>query len=66
LEDALLIFSPLLAKGRERTVDPSSISSQADSAFYNAGEGWDAASRAAPELEQLYEIGKNFAEMGHW
>jgi hypothetical protein len=53
-------------KGRERTVDPSSIQSQVDTAFYNAGEGWDAASRAAPELEQLYKIGKSFAETGQW
>lgn len=53
-------------KGRERTVDPSSIRSQVDTAFYNAGEGWDAAGRAAPELEQLYEIGKSFAERGQW
>jgi uncharacterized Zn finger protein len=53
-------------KGRERTVDPSSIRSQVDTAFYDAGEGWDAASRAAPDLEQLYEIGKSFAETGYW
>jgi len=53
-------------KGRERTVDPSSIRSQVDTAFYDAGEGWDVASRAAPDLEQLYEIGKSFAETGHW
>src|SRR5258708_6327894 len=53
-------------KGRERTLDPSSVRSQVTSAFYNAGEGWDAASRVAAELEQLYDIGKNFAEAGEW
>ena len=30
------------------------------------GEGWGAASRVATELEQLYDIGKNFAEAGEW
>lgn len=30
-------------KGRERTLDPSAIQSQVDSAFYDAGEGWEAA-----------------------
>jgi uncharacterized Zn finger protein len=53
-------------KGRERTLDPSTVRSQVASAFYNAGEGWDAASRVAAELEQLYDIGKNFAEAGEW
>src|SRR5258708_30500355 len=53
-------------KGRERTLDPSSIRSQVDSAFYNAGKGWGAASHVAAELEQLYDIGKNFAEAGEW
>src|SRR6266581_4842157 len=48
-------------KGRERTVDPSIGRSQVASAFYHAGEGWGAASRVAAELEQLYDIGKNFA-----
>lgn len=36
------------------------------SAFYNAGEGWGAASRVAADLEQLYDIGKSFAEAGEW
>lgn len=53
-------------KGRERTLDPSTVRSQVASAFYNAGEGWGAASRVATELEQLYDIGKNFAEAGEW
>ena len=53
-------------KGRERTLDPSTIRSQVTSAFYNAGEGWGAASRVAAELEQLYDIGENFAGAGEW
>ena len=53
-------------KGKKRTVDPSTIGSQVASAFYNAGEGWGAASRVAAQLEQLYDIGKNFAEAGEW
>jgi uncharacterized Zn finger protein len=53
-------------KGRERTLDPSTIRNQVASAFYNAGEGWGAASRVAAELEQLYDIGNNFAEAGEW
>ena len=35
-------------KGRERTLDPSTVRSQVASAFYNAGEGWGAASRSSP------------------
>src|SRR5258708_13359474 len=53
-------------RGKERTLDPSTIQSQVASAFYNAGEGWGAASRVAAELEQLYNIGKSFAEAGEW
>jgi uncharacterized Zn finger protein len=53
-------------RGKERTLDPSTIQSQVASAFYNAGEEWGAASRVAAELEQLYDIGKNFAEAGEW
>src|SRR5260370_4355232 len=53
-------------RGKERTLDPSTIQSQVDSAFYNAGEGWGAASRVAAELERLYDIGKSFAEAGEW
>src|SRR5258708_4357920 len=53
-------------KGRERTLDPSAIRSQVASAFYNAGEGWGAASRVAADLEQLCGIGKDFAEVGEW
>ncbi len=53
-------------RAKERTVDPSTISSQVDSAFYNAGEGWDAASRVAGDLQQLCDIGKSFAEAGEW
>src|SRR6266700_4743219 len=39
-------------KGRERTLDPSAIQSQVALAFYNAGEGWGAASRVASELDR--------------
>ena len=53
-------------RGRERTLDPATIRSQVASAFYNAGRGWGAASRVASDLEQLYDIGKNFAEAGEW
>jgi hypothetical protein len=53
-------------KGRERTLEPATIRSQVTSAFYNAGEGWGAASRVAAELEQLYDIGENFAGAGEW
>src|SRR2546429_8788705 len=53
-------------RGKERTVDPSTIESQVASAFYNAGEGWGAASRVAAELERLCDIGKSFAEAGEW
>src|SRR5260370_17476942 len=53
-------------RGKERTLDPSTIQSQVASAFYNAGEGWGAASRVAAKLEQLYNIGKSFAEAGEW
>jgi len=52
-------------KGRERTLDPSTVRSQVASAFYHAGKGWGAASRVAAELEQLYDIGKNFAEQAN-
>jgi hypothetical protein len=38
-------------KGRERTLDPSTVRSQVASAFYHAGEGWGAASRVAAEEE---------------
>src|SRR6266536_652242 len=53
-------------RAKERTVDPATISSQVDSAFYNAGEGWGAASRVAGDLEQLCDIGKSFTEAGEW
>jgi hypothetical protein len=53
-------------KGRERTLDPSTIQRQVDLAFYNAGEGWDAPMRVAAELEPLCDIGKGFAELGEW
>src|SRR6266849_2979673 len=53
-------------RGKERTLDPSTIQSQVDSAFYHAGEGWGAASRVAAELERLCDIGKSFAEAGEW
>src|SRR5256714_8346236 len=51
-------------RGKERTVDPATISSQVDLAFYNAGEGWDAAGRVSSDLEELCDIGKSFAEAG--
>ncbi len=53
-------------RGKERTVDPATISSQVDLAFYNAGEGWGAASRVSSDLEDLCDIGKSFAEAGEW
>src|SRR5947208_1577647 len=53
-------------RGKERTVDPSTIESQVASAFYHAGEGWGAASRVAAELDRLCDIGKSFAEAGEW
>ena len=53
-------------RGKERTLAPSTIQSQVDSAFYNAGEGWGAASRVAAELERLCDIGNSFAEAGEW
>ena len=71
----LLVELPLAApaqeknrpgRGKERTVDPATISSQVDSAFYNAGEGWGAASRVSSDLEQLCDVGKSFAEAGEW
>src|SRR6266487_4491899 len=53
-------------RGKERTLDPSTIESQVASAFYHAGEGWGAASRVAAELDRLCDIGKSFAEAGEW
>jgi hypothetical protein len=53
-------------KGRERTLDPSAIRSQVDSAFYDAGEGWQAAGRAAFDLERVCDIGKSFVQVGQW
>jgi tetratricopeptide (TPR) repeat protein len=71
----LLIELPLVSttqekkgsgRGRARTLDPSTLRSQVTSAFYNAGEGWGAASRIAAELDRLCDIGKSFAEAGEW
>src|SRR5258708_25167675 len=71
----LLVELPLAAgakekkrsgRGGERRLDPSTIQSRGDSAFYNGGEGWGAASRVAAELDRLCEIGKSFAEAGEW
>jgi hypothetical protein len=53
-------------RGREPTLDPATIESQVASAFYNAGDGWDAAGRIAPELDRLCDLGKSFAEAGQW
>jgi len=53
-------------RGKERTLDPSTIQSQVASAFYNAGEGWGATGRIAAELDRLCDIGKSFAEAGEW
>jgi hypothetical protein len=53
-------------RGRERTLDPSTIESQVASAFYNAGEGWEAPMEIAADLGQLYDIGQDFAEAGEW
>ncbi len=53
-------------RGREPTLDPSTIRSRVDSAFYHAGEGWGAAGRVAAVLDPLCDIGKSFAEAGEW
>jgi uncharacterized Zn finger protein len=53
-------------KGRERTLDPSAIQRQVASAFYDAGDEWEAAGRAARELDRLCEIGHSFAEASQW
>src|SRR5260370_36577019 len=53
-------------RGTDSPVDPSTIQSQGESAFYNAGEGWGAAGRVATELERLCDIGKSVAEAGEW
>src|SRR2546430_17266599 len=45
-------------RGRERTLDPSTVRSQVASACYHAGEGWGAASRVAAEVRRVYYIGK--------
>jgi hypothetical protein len=52
--------------GRERTLDPATISSQVATAFSRAGRGWKAASHAALELDRLSEIGDYFTEVGQW
>jgi tetratricopeptide (TPR) repeat protein len=52
--------------GWKRTVDASLIRSQVASAFYDAGDGWEAAGRVARELDRLREIGSSFAEAGQW
>lgn len=52
--------------GRERTLDPTTISSQVAAALSHAGSGWGAASRAALELYRLSEIGDRFTETGQW
>ena len=70
----LLIELPLLYPRRGRAGQGGArthagslhFRSQVDSAFYNAGEGWGAASRVAAELERLCDIGKSFAEAGEW
>ncbi len=71
----LLIELPLAATtseekipgaGRKCTVDPSTLRRQMASAFYDAGDGWEAAGRLARELDHLCEIGSSFAESGQW
>lgn len=51
---------------RTPTLDPAAIRRQADVAFDRAGDDWDAAGRAAVELEQVYAIGQDFAQAGAW
>ncbi len=53
-------------RSRERTIDPAAIKSQVDVAFDRAGTDWDAAGRAAFDLEQVYAIGHDFAQAGAW
>ncbi len=47
-----------------RTIDPAAIRSQVDVAFDRAGTDWDAAGRAAVDLEQVSAIGHDFAQAG--
>lgn len=54
------------SRARTRTLDPSTIRTQVDLAFYDAGGGWGAANRVASELEQLSDIGQSFAQAGEW
>ena len=49
-----------------RTVDPAAIRSQVDVAFDRAGTDWDAAGRAAVDLEHVSAIGHDFAQAGAW
>jgi hypothetical protein len=49
-----------------RTIDPAAIRSQVDVAFDRAGTDWDAAGRAAVDLEQVSAIGHDFAQAGAW
>jgi|GEM_PF-2049494 len=51
---------------REQTIDPASIRRQVDLAFDRAGNDWDAAGNAAVDLEQVYAIGQDFAQVGAW
>ncbi|BCL83743.1 hypothetical protein ccbrp13_62080 [Ktedonobacteria bacterium brp13] len=53
-------------QSRKHTIDPAAIRRQADVAFDRAGDDWDAAGRAAVELEQIYVIGQDFAQAGAW
>ena len=49
-----------------RTIDPAAIRSQVDVAFDRAGTDWDAAGRAAVDLEQASAIGHDFAQACAW
>jgi hypothetical protein len=53
-------------QSRKHTIDPAAIRCQADVAFDRAGDDWDAAGRAAVELEHIYTIGQDFAQAGVW
>jgi hypothetical protein len=53
-------------KESRRTLDPATVQRQVVTAFYNAGRGWGAANDVAAELDQVYDIGEDFASAGEW
>jgi hypothetical protein len=66
VELPLSVTSSQEKRSRERTIDPAAIKSQVDVAFDRAGTDWDAAGRAAFDLEQVCVIGHDFAQAGAW